>query len=147
MVIFGPMRTVGQKFEVYKRRTPVHYFLTNETPYRGIMLAPLPSRLSRAAVSSIGGLTPQTGGTTNSRSDSQDVTSTALTSNSEPREQDKSLQVLLAARLDDNYFFDDSGADQGKKLSTWCEWLKDLPSGARKSVYREYTKASQLLSF
>jgi hypothetical protein len=134
------------KFEVYKRRTPVHCFLTNETPYRSIMLSPLPSRLSCAAVSNIDGLSPRTAGTTNSRSDSEDATSTALTSISESREQDKSLQVLLAVRLDDNYFFDDSGADQGKKLRTWCEWLKALPSGAKEvSVQGVYKSFSTLV--
>lgn len=110
------------------------------------MLAPLPSRLSRAAVSNIGGLSPRTAGTTNSRSDSEDATSTALTSISEPREQDKCLQVLLAVRLDDNYFFDDSGADEGKKLRTWCEWLKALPSGVKEvSVQGVYESFSTLV--
>jgi hypothetical protein len=134
------------KFEVHKRRTPVHCFLTNETPYRSIMLAPLPSRLSHAAVSNIGGKTTQNADVTNSASNSQNVSegasSTGPTSMSESREQDKSLQVLLAVRLDDN-FLDDSGAEKGNKLRTWCEWLKALPNGAKdvsvQGVYQSYS--------
>jgi hypothetical protein len=38
------------KYECHKRRTPVHCFLTNESPYRSIMLARLPSKLSLTSV-------------------------------------------------------------------------------------------------
>jgi hypothetical protein len=134
------------RFEVHKRRTPVHCFLTNETPYRSIMLSPLPSRLSHAAVSNIGGATPRKDGETNSTSPSQnvseDASSTGPRSVSESREQDKSLQVLLAVRLDDN-FLNENGADEGKKLRTWCEWLKAFPNGAKdvsvQGVYQSYS--------
>ena len=133
------------RFEVHKRRTPVHCFLTNETPYRSIMLAPLPSRLSHAAVSNIAGATPTKGGATNSspsQNISEETSSTGPTSVSEAQEHDKSLQVLLAVRLDDN-FLDDSGADDRNKLRTWCEWLKALPNGAKdvsvQGVYQSYS--------
>lgn len=137
------------RFEVHKRRTPVHCFLTNETPYRSVMLAPLRSRLSHVAVSNIGGEIPQKNGSTNSilpsnsQNDSDRASSAVSTIVSESPEQSKSLQVLLAVRLDDNYFLDDSPAEEGKKLRTWCEWLKGLPSGAKEvsvqGVYKSYS--------
>ena len=134
------------RFEVHKRRTPVHSFLTNETPYRSIMLAPLRSKLSRAAVSNIGGATTGSTNSTapsHSQNDSDRPSSTVPTIVSESPEQSKSLQVLLAVRLDDNYFLDDSPAEEGKKLRTWCEWLKGLPSGAKEvsvqGVYKSYS--------
>jgi hypothetical protein len=37
------------KYKYHKRRTPVYYFLTNESPYRSIILAPLPPKLSHAS--------------------------------------------------------------------------------------------------
>jgi hypothetical protein len=137
------------RFEVHKRRTPVHCFLTNETPYRSVMLAPLRSKLSHLAVSNIGGEIPQKNGSTNStlpsnsQNDSDRASSTVPTIVSESSEQFKSLQVLLAVRLDDNYFLDDSPVEEGKKLRTWCEWLKGLPSAAKEvsveGVYKSYS--------
>jgi hypothetical protein len=41
------------KYECHKRRTPVYCFLTNESPYRSIMLARLPSKLSLTSVANI----------------------------------------------------------------------------------------------
>jgi hypothetical protein len=137
------------RLEVHKRRTPVHCFLTNEIPYRSIMLAPLRSRLSHAAVSNIGGVTIGSTNSTipsDSQNDSDQPSSTMPTIVSESWEQNKSLQVLLAVRLDDNYFLDDSPADEGKKLRTWCEWLKTLPSGAKEvSVQGVYKSCSTLV--
>ena len=41
------------KYECHKRRTPVHCFLTNESPYRSIMLARLPSKSSLTSVANM----------------------------------------------------------------------------------------------
>lgn len=140
------------RFEVHKRRTPVHCFLTNETPYRSILLAPLRSKLSHAAVSNLEGASHQEHETSSStapsrsQNDSENAASTVPTNVSEPSEQNKSLQVLLAVRLDDNYFLDHSSGDEGKKLRTWTEWLKALPNGAKEvSIQGVYKSCSTLV--
>ena len=118
--------------ECHKRRTPIHCFLTNETPYRSIMLSPLPARLLEAAVETFEIEVPSEPSISTSpksdqpgRSSAEEISS-VLTSISEAGQAD-SLQVLLAVRLEDDFF----GADDTDKVRTWCEWLRNIPQGTR----------------
>ena len=77
------------RYECHKRRTPVHCFLTNETPYRSIMLAPLRSKLSHAAMANMegghsSGSTSSSGATSYVPNSSRNSPSTAPTTVSEP---------------------------------------------------------------
>jgi hypothetical protein len=121
------------KYECHKRRTPVHCFLTNETPCRSIMLAPLTS------IPVVEPATSSNSSTTNLGSDENSVatTSTAPTEAGEPTETTKSLEILLAIRLEEDYFLD---GDDDKKVRAWCEWVRNVPEAANtvkiQGVYR-----------
>jgi ankyrin repeat protein len=142
--------TGSPRYECHKRRTPVHCFLTNETPYRSIMLAPLPSKLSHDAMAGIP-LTappkpssPSSGNFCLSSQDSQASISTAPTGVSESAETSKALQVLLSVRLEDDYFpGDDEEIYTEKKVQVWSEWLRNMPQGAKsikiQGIYKSYS--------
>jgi len=125
------------KYECHKRRTPVHCFLTNEAPYRSIMLAPLSSTLTHEVVANIEGTssmelqTPNSERTKRSRRDLGEGSSTDPTTLSESSKNINPLEVLLAVRLEDDFFLDDQEGDEGKKLRSWCDWLKSVPKGAK----------------
>jgi hypothetical protein len=100
------------RYECHKRRTPVHCFLSNETPYRSIMLEPLPLKLSHDAVTGIQSTDPVKSSSSSSsqfrpsRQDSQASIFTNPTGTSDSEETNKQLQVLLAVRLEEDYFSD-----------------------------------------
>ena len=90
------------RYECHKRRTPVHCFLTNETPYRSIMLAPLPTSLSHIAVADIDRLNSTPPGSTSGSEESSNSPHTSdidfssvPTSVSDALRSEKHLQVLL----------------------------------------------------
>lgn len=118
--------------ECHKRRTPIHCFLTNETPYRSIMLSPLPARLLEAAVETFELELPSEPSTSPSPKSDQsggsfaEEISSVPTSISEAGPVD-SLRVLLAVRLEEDFF----DADDTDKVRTWCEWLRNIPQGTR----------------
>jgi hypothetical protein len=128
-------QTGRPKRECHKRRTPVHCFLTNETPYRSIMLAPLILKLSQSAVSGIElAESSNSSGTDfiarNPSSDCKQTASTFQTRISEPADIGNSLKVLLAVRLEDNFLLDND-EDTLDKVRTWTEWLRNMPEGAK----------------
>ncbi|KUJ17234.1 uncharacterized protein LY89DRAFT_685147 [Mollisia scopiformis] len=135
------------RYECHKRRTPVHCFLTNETPYRSIMLAPLPSQLSHSAVARIEHSPSLKLTATNSLDASQSIRnsehSTAPTSVSDSSKGSRGPQVLLAIRLEDDYLLDDRQSGGGKKLQTWAEWLRSAPNGIRditiQGIYKSFS--------
>ncbi len=126
------------RYECYKRRTPVHCFLTNETPYRTIMLAPLPSKLSYAAVAtiendedtSLHASSSGKSGHSPSNSILSPSTLTDPTTVSDSSRPAQSLDVLLAIRLEDDFFLDEE-EERGQKIKVWCEWLKKMPERAQ----------------
>ncbi len=124
------------RYECHKRRTPVHCFLTNESPYRSIMLTPLQSNLSHTSVSDLD--RPQSQSSTampdemfHSAHSSQASSSTVPTTLSESSKPVDSLQVLLAVRLEEDYFLKHEDEDDGKKIREWCNWLKIIPDGVQ----------------
>lgn len=130
------------KYECHKRRTPVHCFLTNETPYRSIMLTPLSSDLSQAAVANLQQDLPSLAQTSQTRNDSEAASSTDPTSLSDTITDSRKLQVLFAVRLEDDFFLD----DDGKKLRNWCDWLKNIPIGVENiGVEAVYKSCSTLV--
>jgi hypothetical protein len=140
------------KYECHKRRTPVHSFLTFESPNRSIVLAPLPSILSHAAVADIDRAhSPQRGSSTSPEisytSKSEERTGyTSPTTVSQSSKHGKEPQVLLAIRLEDDDFLDDIEEDGGKKLRKWCDWLKDIPEGVKNiSIQGLYKSFSTLV--
>jgi hypothetical protein len=168
------------KYECHKRRTPIHCFLTNESPYRSIMLAPLPSKLSHAsgtsknrAIGSNGWVVgyettleaceppfltekpyPTAEGQSSTSNEglhstlaSQVSSSTQPTTVSGSWRTAEALRVLLAVRLEDDFFLDDEGEDDdGKKVRIWCNWLKAIPDGAQNiSIEGVYKSCSALV--
>ncbi|KAF8853387.1 hypothetical protein BDZ45DRAFT_694290 [Acephala macrosclerotiorum] len=133
--------------ECHKRRTPVHCFLTNETPYRSIMLAPLPSKLSHSAVAKIEQSTLLNSTASNSLDTSQLTEksdhSTAATTISNSSKGSRGPQVLLAVRLEDDYFLNGQESEGAKKFQTWCDWLKSAPDGTKditiQGVYKSFS--------
>jgi hypothetical protein len=142
-------KTGRPKYECPKRRTPVHCFLTNETPYRSIMLAPLQTRLSHAAVGSLeeasdGQNLSQSSLARSSPDDSRkEVASTAPTTISGSSNANKGPQVLLAVRLEDDGFLDGFEEDGVQRLRKWCDWLKLIPEGVKdisiQGVYKSFS--------
>ena len=63
--------------------------------------------------------------------------STVATEVGEPTETIKSPEILLAIRLEEDYFLD---GDDDKKVRTRCEWLRNIPAAAKtvkiQGVYR-----------
>jgi hypothetical protein len=140
------------RYECHKRRTPVHCFLTNEIPHRSIMLAPLRSKLSHAAMANMeGGHSSISGPTSRATSyvpnSSGDSPSTAPTTVSEPLVRGQSLRVLLALRIEDDHFLDDANEDEGKRIRDWCAWLKNVPDGVKDviSIQGLYKSCSTLV--
>jgi hypothetical protein len=139
------------RYECHKRRTPIHCFLSNETPYRSIMLAPLPSKLSHDALAGIQSTAPakssssSSGNFCPSSQDSQVSMSTAPTGVSDSGETSKALQVLLAVRLEEDYFpeTDDGKLNTEEKVHVWSEWLRHIPQGVEsikiQGVYKSYS--------
>ncbi|KAE9369796.1 hypothetical protein N431DRAFT_443421 [Stipitochalara longipes BDJ] len=117
--------------ERHKRRTPVHCFLTNETPYRSIMLSALPNKLLQVNVERFELEASSEPSTSTSRNDNQSGSSTEETSSApksiSARDSADSLQVLLAVRLEEDFF----DADDSNQVRTWCEWLRNIPPGTR----------------
>jgi hypothetical protein len=137
------------RYECHKRRTPVHCFLTNESPYRSIMLTPLILKLPHPTVAGIDrphsqSSTIPSGETLHSPESSEYNSSTLATTVSDISKPDHSLQVLLAIRLEDDYFIDDD-EDDGKKLRTWCDWLKNIPEGAENITIQGVYKSCSAL--
>ena len=137
------------KYECYKRRTPVHCFLTNESPYRSIMLTPLLSKLSLASVADMGSVETQSAtGTSDeifySAHSSQISSFTLPTTLPESSKLVDSLQVLLAIRLEDDYFLENA-EDDGKKIRTWCNWLKTIPDDAQNITIQGLYKSCSAL--
>jgi hypothetical protein len=137
------------KYECYKRRTPVHCFLTNESPYRSIMLTPLPPKLSLASVADMGSVETQSATGTSDEifysAHSSQISSFALpTTLPESSKLVDSLQVLLAIRLEDDYFLENA-EDDGKKIRTWCNWLKTIPDGAQNITIQGLYKSCSAL--
>jgi hypothetical protein len=140
------------RYECHKRRTPVHCFLTNETPYRSIMLAPLRSKLSHAAMVNMEGgcstvSTLTSGATSYVPNSSRNSPSSAPTTVSEPLVRGQSLQVLLALRIEDDHFLDDANEHEGKRIRDWCAWLKNVPDGVKDviSIQGIYKSCSTLV--
>jgi len=140
------------KYECHKRRTPVHCFLTNETPYRSIMLAPLPPTEPTSLFSG----TEQIDQGTSTKSSSETMAysagepdmgiPTASSPSSILLKPPKELHVLLAVRLEDDYFLDGPEEDIHKKLHTWCEWLRNIPEGTKSvSIEGVYKSCSTLV--
>jgi hypothetical protein len=134
------------RYECHKRRTPVHCFLTNESPYRSIMLAPLQSKLSHSAVARIDQSTHPSTATTSlnaSQSTGNSEHSTAPTTVSGSSKGSRGPQVLLAVRLEDDYFVDDEMSDKAKKLQIWCDWVKSAPDGIKdisiQGIYKSFS--------
>src|SRR6266536_3318447 len=137
------------RYECHKRRTPVHCFLTNESPYRSIMLGPLPPKLSHAAVANIeqaesSQRLSQSSPEASFANESRDITtSTAPTTISDSSKCDKEPRVLLTVRLEDDGFLDDIQEDGGKRVQEWCDWLKAIPEGAKhisiQGVYKSFS--------
>ena len=128
----------------------MHCFLTNESPYRSIMLTPLMSKLPVPTVANMYRPHSQTSTTPSSEilqspESSEYSSSTLATTVSEISKANRSLQVLLAIRLEDDYFIDDD-EDDGKKLRTWCDWLKNIPEGAENiTIQGVYKSCSALI--
>lgn len=138
------------RYECHKRRTPVHCFLTNESPYRSIMLAPLQSKLSHSAVARIDQSATQPSTATTSLNASQSTGnsehSTAPTTASGSSNGTRGPRVLLAVRLEDDYFIDDEMSDSAKKLQIWCNWVRSAPDGIKDiSVQGIYKSLSTLV--
>ncbi|CZR67057.1 uncharacterized protein PAC_16956 [Phialocephala subalpina] len=135
------------RYECHKRRTPVHCFLTNENPYRSIMLAPLPSKLSHSAVANIEQSESLKSTAPNSLDTSQLTESsdhsTAATTISDSSKGARGPQVLLAVRLEDDYFLNGQESEDAKKFQTWCDWLKSAPDGTKditiQGVYKSFS--------
>jgi hypothetical protein len=155
------------KYECHKRRTPVYCFLTNESPYRSIMLARLPSKLSLTSVANmdkvidpdkqtagceaeadageLSVLAEEPKGTAEAQSSVSDemlhsahpsqinssAQSTQPTTVSESPRPEDSLRVLLAVRLEEDFFLENEDEDDGKRIRTWCNWLKAIPYGVQ----------------
>jgi len=88
--------------------------------------------------------TPPSGEIPHSPGSSQYSSSTLPTTMSEISKPDHSLQVLLAIRLEEDYFIDDD-EDDGKKLRTWCNWLKSIPEGAENITIQGVYKSCSAL--
>jgi hypothetical protein len=142
-------KTGRPKYECPKRRTPVHCFLTNETPYRSIMLAPLQTRLSHAAVGSLEeprdrqNLSQSSLARSSPDDSRKGVASTAPTTISGSSNANKGPQVLLAVRLEDDGFLGGFEEDGGQRLRKWCDWLKVIPEGVKdisiQGVYKSFS--------
>ena len=105
------------------------------------MLSPLRAKLSYAAIDTLE-LSTLSDSSTSGPQDgvyldgsSEEAASSAPTSIPEADPTD-SLQVLLAVRLEEDFF----DCDYTNKVRTWCEWLRNIPQGTRdvkvQGVYR-----------
>lgn len=138
------------RYECHKRRTPVHCFLTNESPYRSIMLTPLSSTLSPASVADLDRADSQSTTATpdetfHSAHSSQMSSSTLPTTMSERSKPVDSLQVLLAIRLKDDYFLENEEEDVGKRIRNWSNWLKTIPDGVQNITIQGVYKSCSAL--
>jgi hypothetical protein len=57
--------------------------------------------------------------------------STQPTTVSESTRPEDSLRVLLAVRLEEDFFLENEDEDDGKRIRTWCNWLKAIPDGVQ----------------
>ena len=121
--------------ECYKRRTPVHCFLTNERPHRSIFLAPLPKHAQNLTAE----YSVSYSMSVDSDSSIPQTVSTSLAGTTEV-EPVRTPQVLLCVRLDEDYFTGDKPRD---RISEWREWIRNIPPGAKdlkiQGVYESYS--------
>jgi len=121
--------------------TPVHCFLTEERPHRGIMLAPLPLRPSetRASIHSTSSSDASTLPLNSQTSSDSHVSSTTDLSDDL---MSGTTNILLSVRLENDYFQDDNAGN----VWTWREWIRNIPPGARAvKVEAIYQSASTLV--
>jgi hypothetical protein len=64
-------------------------------------------------------------------SSAQSTQSTQPTAVSESPRPEDSLRVLLAVRLEEDFFLENEDEDDGKRIRTWCNWLKAIPDGVQ----------------
>jgi hypothetical protein len=65
-----------------------------------------------------------------SQIDSSAQSTKSTTVSESPRPED-SLRVLLAVRLEEHFFLENEDEDDGKRIWTWCNWLKAIPDGVQ----------------
>jgi hypothetical protein len=65
-----------------------------------------------------------------SQIDSSAQSTQPTTVSESPRPED-SLRVLLAVRLEEDFFLENEDEDDGKRIRTWCNWLKAIPDGVQ----------------
>jgi hypothetical protein len=107
--------------------TPVHCFLTEERPHRGIILAPLPIRIP----GSIESLDPWPSSTSSTASPSTkpSVSGSKISSVTKVLDHKSSntTNVLLSIRLEKDYFED----EMSENIRIWREWIRNIPPEAK----------------
>jgi len=127
--------------ECHKRRTPIHLFLTNETPYRSIFLAPLAPKLT-PDLSSGAQSSSASSDSVDADSSTTESVQTQMTAPIETAEdeQNRSSQVLLAIRIAEDYLATD---DRDHRIYEWREWIRNMPSAAKdikiQGVYESFS--------
>jgi hypothetical protein len=121
--------------------TPVHCFLTEVRPHRGIMLAPLPIK---PAVPSGSIHSTSFSNTSTPPSNSQPSSASHASSATDLSEDlmSSTTNILLSIRLENDYFQEDNM----ENLWTWREWLRNMPPEAKSvKVEAVYRSASTLV--
>jgi hypothetical protein len=133
------------KYECHKRKTPVHFFLTQETPCRSIMLSPLPQNLSSMAVIDTSSRESSTETSGNQSPDENSQASTAISGQPEIMEGDQQLEVLLSVQLESDFLNDDDDDGRKKEVRAWCEWVRNIPLGAKRPKIQAIYKSCSTL--
>lgn len=116
--------------------TPIHCFLTEERPHRGIVLAPLPVKTLELSGSlhskGSSGTSEVPLNSESSRPESQNSSKTDVSSSS-------GTNVLLSIRLQKDYFKE----DMSENVRSWREWIRNIPPEAKdikiEAIYESFS--------
>jgi hypothetical protein len=119
--------------------TPIHCFLTEERPHRGILLSPLPVRLHQPAGSIHSTDSYKTSSTHLSDNGSTSVSQVSSATDVFDVNPITSTNVLLSIRLDKDYFRE----EMEENLLVWREWIRNIPPEAKgvkvEAIYESFS--------
>jgi hypothetical protein len=118
--------------------TPIHCFLTEERPHRGILLSPLPTRLDPA-----GSISSMDSGKASSAHLGDNASASVSQASSATDILDANsitpTNVLLSIRVDQDYFKE----DREENIWRWREWIRNIPPEAKgvkiEAIYESFS--------
>lgn len=125
--------------------TPIHCFLTEDRPHRGIILAPLPLKISDSAGIGTSGSSSTLSSIPlgNNNTSTSNPSSALATDILDPRSSE-TTNVLLSIRLEKDYF----EGEMSENIRVWREWIRNMPQEAKNiQVEAIYESFSTLVLF